>query len=309
MPGASVSNLPTILTFHFFAEEAQVVSSAFAETVPGQVVSEPARPGVRLFLCGPDLRPSGRALPGAGPSHGTCATAFFGEADRAYCLRFRDAAVAKARLEARVLLRSLLDGLCGGEGAPLPAVLPGSVRLLHDRSGCPRLEGLPMALSFSYACPDGRLRPCVLLGFRAGAGGLVDAAAPLPRLGVDILAVGEVPPSDRGLHPAELAACGEGRPGLPLSARDLRALSWTVKEAVLKAHGTGLGVDPARLDVMAALAGGSVSDGSSEAWGRLRVGDAVYAWRCRFTPQLVTAVAVAGSDAFAWPREVACPAR
>lgn len=139
-------------------------------------------------------------------------------ADRAHLVRFTDPGAAAAR----TLARALLILACRPLRPDLPATL------FRTASGAPRLRSphaaMRAALSFAYA-PQ-----AVVCALAFGPPGLL--------LGVDLEAVGSPPPAPRAFHPREHVA----------GPRDaLRR--WTVKEALLKAWGTGLARDPAQLPV------------------------------------------------------------
>lgn len=134
--------------------------------------------------------------------------------DNAHIRRFTAPGAADARLLARALLVLACRPFCPS----LPATL------YRTASGAPAL-GLPhaavqTALSFAYS-PQAVV--CALA--------LAPAAC---RLGVDLESLASPPPAPRAFHPREHVS----------GPRDaLRR--WTVKEALLKAHGTGLTIDPA----------------------------------------------------------------
>jgi 4'-phosphopantetheinyl transferase len=90
---------------------------------------------------------------------------------------------------------------------------------------------------------DGRLLDASLSRTPGLTAAVVTDAA---RIGLDIERIDRVARAPIDLHPAEQEALDE----LPARDRPYRlTLLWTVKEAVLKATGNGLNVDPATLEV------------------------------------------------------------
>ncbi len=146
--------------------------------------------------------------------------------DTAHGERFTDPQAARARLLARALLLLACRHACPALPATLvamPSGAPAFRRLSPEMSpaGLPP-EGMEAAVSFAYS-PH-----AVACGLALGPAGL--------RLGVDLEAVASPPPAPRAFHSDE-------RDATPCEA--LRR--WTVKEALLKAWGTGLTLDPARV--------------------------------------------------------------
>ena len=137
-------------------------------------------------------------------------------ADKAHILRF----TAPGPAAARMLARALLVLACLPDCPNLPATLSRTV------SGAPRLHfphaDMQAALSFAYS-PQ-----AVVCALAFGPPGLL--------LGVDLEALASPPPAPRAFHPCEQIS----------GPRDaLRR--WTIKEALLKARGTGLAIDPATI--------------------------------------------------------------
>lgn len=136
-------------------------------------------------------------------------------ADESHILRFTAPDAAAARMLARALLflACLPDGL-----NHLPATLSRTV------SGAPRLHfphaAMQAAISFAYT-PQ-----AVVCALACGPPGL--------RMGVDLESLASPPPAPRAFHPGER-----------LSGPRDALRRWTVKEALLKALGTGLAIDPA----------------------------------------------------------------
>lgn len=159
-----------------------------------------------------------------------------------------------SRGDGRRPLYEVLSGYCGAA--------PASLVLLEEAHGRPRLQGAHANLHFSWSHSDGWA--CVAL------------ARELPWLGVDIERLRARP------RAAELAqrffaadeaawvgaAAADGGDPAP---RFLRL--WTAKEAVLKAHGRGLGLGAhrARFDVHSGSAEPAWDDDALGAPGRWRV--------------------------------------
>lgn len=137
-------------------------------------------------------------------------------ADEAHILRF----TAPGPAAARMLARALLVLACLPDCPNLPATLSRTV------SGAPRLlfphAAMQAALSFAYS-PQ-----AVACALAFGPPNLL--------LGVDLESLDSPPPASRAFHPRE-------RVSGPRDA--LRR--WTIKEALLKAQGTGLTRDPASI--------------------------------------------------------------
>jgi 4'-phosphopantetheinyl transferase len=122
-------------------------------------------------------------------------------------------------------------------------VKPGDVRFITDRSGRPVLDRASGGGSLSFSMSH------------SGAGALYGVARER-NVGVDIELIDpelvEDDAAKRFLSPPERAALD----ALPLAARaDMLFRFWTLKEAYLKARGTGLAIPPSAIDVSTALFG------------------------------------------------------
>lgn len=137
-------------------------------------------------------------------------------ADKAHILRFTAPGPAAARMLARALLVLACLPDCPGLPATLSRTVSGAPRLLFPHAA------MQAALSFAYS-PQ-----AVVCALALGPPGLL--------LGVDLEALDSPPPAPRAFHPCE-------RVSGPRDA--LRR--WTIKEALLKAQGTGLAIDPATI--------------------------------------------------------------
>lgn len=179
-------------------------------------------------------------------------------AQRAHLRRFvqgvRNPAAWRAGLSRR-LARALLLAAAG----ELPGGAPPELGM--DAAGRPRLDGMQAAFSHS-----GRAAFCaVARGARPRAARDAGDALSGPSLALDAESVDALPPAGRAFAPGELPA---GRAGVPCG--DDRLRRWVVKEALCKATGLGLALDPAL--VPAGLAGQRAG-----LW-RGPAGD--FAWRC-----------------------------
>lgn len=135
------------------------------------------------------------------------------------------------RTQARALLRALLALHRGPEAASLP---------FDEREhGKPFLRGGPEGLEFSVSHSRGAIAVALAIGMEVG----VDVEVPKPMPGrVERLA-------PRVLDPASLAWF-ESLPQADSAARDsFFYRQWVVREAVLKALGSGLTIDPRGLVV------------------------------------------------------------
>lgn len=166
-------------------------------------------PAIRLFFC---PVPTARQ---AAQLHERV-TVRLSPADKTHILRFTTPGPAAARMLARALLilASLPD--CPN----LPAML------FRTASGAPRLHfphaDMQAALSFAYS-PQ-----AVVCALAFGPPGLL--------LGIDLESLASPPPAPRAFHPCE-----------QVSGPSDALRRWTIKEALLKARGTGLAIDPATI--------------------------------------------------------------
>ncbi|MDO9397599.1 MAG: 4'-phosphopantetheinyl transferase superfamily protein [Herbiconiux sp.] len=128
-----------------------------------------------------------------------------------------------------------------GTGAPGAAA-----RALSIRQHCPVCggddHGRPEAVD-----ADGAFAAHVSLS-RAGAHLALAASARTP-IGIDVESIAAVraAPLDAAFDPPELAAFARTEAEAPADAARRRAEAWAAKEAVLKAAGTGLRIDPQSL--------------------------------------------------------------
>ena len=175
--------------------------------------------------------------------------ALFGDGERAYVERYRNPAVRMMRAEGRLLLADMLR----------LAAYPLPVRLTRGKYGRLLCQDENVTFSLTYAA-----RPFCLLC--AGAG--------CPPVGADA----ETPDTDLSAAPSLRAfSTTESRrirdvpqdSGRQAAARELWR-RWTIKEAVLKALGTGLSVSPELVDTgTAAERGVTQIQGHRFAWRSL----------------------------------------
>lgn len=169
----------------------------------------------------------------------TALAPWLGEEQRTHIRRFALKGAPLAARASRVLARSLLLRGLSLAARRTPACGPQAFRLETDATGRPRLPG--WAVSFSHS---GRAAFCALRPNPAANGGW--AGGPPrpadPALGLDAEALHSPPPGERafasGEIPAALSATGRCREALR---------RWTIKEALLKALGTGLARDAAQI--------------------------------------------------------------
>ena len=166
--------------------------------------------------------------------------ALFGERERAYVERYRDPAVRMMRAEGRLLLADMLS----------LAAYPLPVGLTRGKYGRLLCQDENVTFSLTYAA-----RPFCLLCVGA------DAETP----GTDLSAA----PSVRAFSTTESLRIREvlQASGRQAAAREVWR-RWTVKEATLKALGTGLSVSPELVDT-----GTAAARGITQVCGRL------FAWR------------------------------
>lgn len=172
----------------------------------------PPRPALHLLFC-PLMPPPSVARLRAWTS------ARLSAEDNAHTGRFTDPEAARARPLARALLLLACRPLCPALPAALAAT-PSGAPVFRPVPGDALPPGMGAAVSFAYSP---RAAVC---GLALGPEGL--------RLGVDLEAAGAPPPAPRAFHDSECAA-----------PPDEALRRWTVKEALLKAWGTGLAHDPA----------------------------------------------------------------
>lgn len=173
--------------------------------------------------------------------------ALFGDGERAYVERYRDPAVRLMHAEGRLLLAAMLRLA----GYPLP------VRLTRGKYGRLLCQDENVTFSLTYAA-----RPFCLLCVGKGC----------PPVGADAETPGTVlsaAPSMRAFSTTESLCIREV---LQVSGRQAAAREiwrrWTVKEATLKALGTGLSVGPELVDT-----GTATERGITQVHGRR------FAWR------------------------------
>ena len=152
--------------------------------------------------------------------------------------------VAGQEAPGQILIEAALSRLMARAQLITATALHGSLQnqIQMDSRGRPLLDGWRVAFSHS-----GRAAFCALapagqnadIGKNAPANGLN-----APDIGLDAEALTSPPPHASAFAAHELAA----PPALPQSAIDREALRrWTIKEALLKAAGLGLGMQPAHV--------------------------------------------------------------
>lgn len=173
--------------------------------------------------------------------------ALFGEGERAYVERYRDPAVRVMRAEGRLLLAAMLR----------LAAYPLPVRLTRGQYGRLLCQDENVTFSLTYAA---RLFCLLCVGEGCPPVG-ADAETP----GTDLSAA----PSVRAFSTTESLRIREvlQASGQQAAAREVWR-RWTVKEATLKALGTGLSVSPELVDT-----GTAATRGITQVRGRL------FAWR------------------------------
>ena len=148
-----------------------------------------------------------------------------------------DSDVAGQEAPGQILIEAALSRLMARAQLITATALHGSLQnqIQMDSRGRPLLDGWRVAFSHS-----GRAAFCAL----APAGQNADIGLNAPDIGLDAEALTSPPPHASAFAAHELAA----PPALPQSAIDREALRrWTIKEALLKAAGLGLGMQPAHV--------------------------------------------------------------
>ncbi|WP_206214234.1 4'-phosphopantetheinyl transferase superfamily protein [Desulfovibrio sp. ZJ369] len=169
----------------------------------------------------------------------TALAPWLGEEQTDHIRRFALSGAALAARASRVLARGLLLRGLSLAAAQTRSFRSEGVRLQADSAGRPVLPG--WAVSFSHS---GRAAFCALRPGPAANGG--PSGGPPhpahPALGLDAEALDSPPPCGRAF------ASGEIPPALSATGQCREALRrWTIKEALLKALGTGLARDAARI--------------------------------------------------------------
>ena len=171
--------------------------------------------------------------------------ALFGERERAYVERYRDPAVRMMRAEGRLLLADMLS----------LAAYPLPVRLTRGKYGRLLCQDENVTFSLTYAA-----RPFCLLCVGESCPPVgADAETPGTDLSASVLAFS----TTESLRIREVLQAS----GRQAAAREVWR-RWTVKEATLKALGTGLSVSPELVDT-----GTAAARGITQVCGRL------FAWR------------------------------